>query len=88
MAGRARQARSQQRRGTRPNPLQHRQAAARRAGRDSRPSSCRTEPDHHLWRNGRLWWVAFTVIHEGWRQERVRVSLQTDDVVEDLRWDK
>ncbi len=37
-------------------------------------------PDHHLWRNGRLWWVAFTVIEEGWRQRRVRLSLQTDDV--------
>ena len=38
-------------------------------------------PDHHLWRNGRLWWVAFT-IHRGHRQERVRRSLGTDDCVE------
>jgi hypothetical protein len=37
-------------------------------------------PNHHLWRNGRLWWVAFTVIKDGWRQERVRESLGTDDV--------
>ena len=37
-------------------------------------------PNHHLWRNGRLWWAAFTVIHDGWRQERVRVSLKTADV--------
>ena len=37
------------------------------------------DPDHHLWRNGRLWWIAFTV-HRGYVQERVRRSLQTDDV--------
>jgi hypothetical protein len=35
--------------------------------------------DHHLWRNGRLWWVAFTVHLPGWRKERVRRSLGTDD---------
>ena len=37
-------------------------------------------PDHHLWRNGRLWWIAFTV-HRGHQQERVRFSLGTEDVV-------
>jgi len=37
------------------------------------------DPDHHLWRNGRLWWVAFTV-HRGHLQERLRFSLRTDDV--------
>jgi hypothetical protein len=37
------------------------------------------DPDHHLWRNGRLWWIAFTV-HRGHLQERVRFSLGTDDV--------
>ena len=42
-------------------------------------------PDHHLWRNGRFWWVAFTLIHEGWRQERVRRSLKTADVHEARR---
>lgn len=42
-------------------------------------------PDHHLWRNGRFWWVAFTLIHDGWRQERVRCSLKTADVVEARR---
>ncbi len=36
-----------------------------------------TDPDHHLWRNGRRWWVAFTVVEDGWRQERVRLSLGT-----------
>jgi len=38
------------------------------------------DPDHHLWRNGRLWWIAFTV-HRGHQQERVRFSLGSDDVV-------
>ncbi len=42
------------------------------------------DPDHHLWRNGRLWWVAFTV-HRGYRQERVRHSLHTEDVAEARR---
>jgi hypothetical protein len=43
------------------------------------------DPDHHLWRNGRLWWVAFTVHLPGWQKERVRQSLGTDDVVEARR---
>ena len=42
------------------------------------------DPDHHLWRNGRLWWIAFTV-HRGHLQERVRFSLGTPDVVEARR---
>ena len=36
-------------------------------------------PDHHLWRNGGVWWIAFTA-HAGVVQERVRFSLGTDDV--------
>lgn len=39
-------------------------------------------PDHHLWRNGRLWWVAFTVHLPPWHKERVRLSLHTDDLHE------
>lgn len=42
-------------------------------------------PDHHLWRNGRLYWVAFTVHLPGWRKERVRRSLGTADVEEARR---
>jgi hypothetical protein len=42
-------------------------------------------PDHHLWRNGRLFWVAFTVHLPGWRKERIRRSLGTDDVLEARR---
>ena len=44
-----------------------------------------TDPDHHLWRNGRLWWVAFTVHLPGWRKERVRRSLGTADLAEARR---
>ncbi len=40
------------------------------------------DPDHHLWRNGRLYWVAFTVHLPGWQKERVRLSLGTDDLQE------
>jgi hypothetical protein len=43
------------------------------------PTPPDADPDHHLWRNGRLWWIAFTV-HRGHQQERVRFSLQTPDV--------
>ena len=40
------------------------------------------DPDHHLWKNGRLWWVAFTVHLPSWQKERVRLSLHTDDLHE------
>lgn len=42
-------------------------------------------PNHHLWRNGRLWWIAFTVVYDGWRQERIRRSLGTVDLEEARR---
>jgi hypothetical protein len=44
-----------------------------------------SNPNHHLWKNGRLWWIAFTLIHDGWRQERVRQSLGTDNLLEAQR---
>lgn len=44
-----------------------------------------TNPNHHLWKNGRLWWLAVTLLHDGWRQERVRQSLGTADVLEARR---
>lgn len=44
-----------------------------------------TNRNHHLWKNGRLWWIAFTLIHDGWRQERVRQSLGTDSLLEARR---
>ncbi len=40
------------------------------------------DPDHHLWQNGRFWWIAFTVHTPDWRVHRVRFSLKTDDRVE------
>lgn len=43
------------------------------------------DPNHHLWRNGRLYWVAFTVHLPGWQKERVRLSLGTDDLAEARR---
>ena len=42
------------------------------------------DPDHHLWKNGRLWWIAFTV-HRGHLQERIRHSLGTADRAEARR---
>jgi len=38
--------------------------------------------NHHLWWNRGSWWVAFTVLHDGYRQERVRRPLGTREVGE------
>lgn len=43
------------------------------------------ESNHHLWQNGRLWWIAFTVHRPDWTKHRIRLSLKTDDVVEARR---
>lgn len=43
------------------------------------------DPNHHLWRNGRLYWVAFTVHLPGWQKERIRLSLGTADLAEARR---
>jgi len=43
------------------------------------------DANHHLWRNGHLWWVAFTVHLPGWQKERVRLSLGTADLGEARR---
>jgi hypothetical protein len=45
----------------------------------------RPHPDHHLWRNGRLWWIAFTIHRPDWTAERIRRSLGTDDLFEARR---
>lgn len=34
-------------------------------------------PRHHLYRNGRLWWLHFTVHHSGFKKRRIRRSLGT-----------
>ena len=39
-------------------------------------------PNHHLWNNHGTWWAHATVIHGGIRQERIRHSLGTRDVIE------
>lgn len=31
-----------------------------------------SNPNHHLWRNGRLWWIHFTVLFDGWRHGSLR----------------
>lgn len=48
---------------------------------DARALRAVQHPDHHLWRNGRTWWIAFT-FHFGERAYRVRRSLSTTDVAE------
>ncbi len=61
-------------------------ASARRATVELASSrAAANNPNHHLWKNGRLWWIAFTLIHDGWRQERVRQSLGTDNLLEARR---
>jgi len=45
----------------------------------------RPHPNHHLWRNGRLWWIAITIHRPNWTVERVRRSLGTDDLIEARR---
>jgi hypothetical protein len=39
-------------------------------------------PDHHLWRNGRIWWVAFTFHTSDGRKHRVRRTLATSHAAE------
>ena len=38
------------------------------------------DPNHHLWKNGRLWWIAFTIHTPDWRKQRLRFSLGTADI--------
>lgn len=39
------------------------------------------DSNHHLWWNRNTLWVAFCVIHDGYRQERIRMNLRTSDMV-------
>lgn len=48
----------------------------------SRVAGPTTHPDHHLWRNGRRWWIAFTYHTDDGRKHRVRDSLGTCDLAE------
>lgn len=37
-------------------------------------------PNHHIWNNNGTWWCHYTVHHDDYTKERVRVSLGTNDV--------
>lgn len=54
-------------------PSQSRRVNARRP---------RDDANHHLWRNGHRWWIAFTVRLANGQRRRVRRSLGTTDVRE------
>ena len=41
-----------------------------------------SNPTHHLYRNGNLWWVHFFVHHSGFKARRVRKSLRTGSLTE------
>ena len=41
-----------------------------------------SNPTHHLYRNGNLWWVHFFVHHSGFKARRVRKSLRTESLAE------
>jgi hypothetical protein len=41
--------------------------------------------DHHLWKNGSNWWIAYTVHPTPVTKERVRVSLKTKSITEARR---
>ena len=41
-----------------------------------------SNPTHHLYRNGNLWWVHFFVNHSGFKTRRVRLSLGTNSLSE------
>ena len=43
-----------------------------------------SNPTHHLYRNGNLWWVHFFVHHSGFKARRVRKSLRTRSLAEAL----
>jgi hypothetical protein len=49
---------------------------------DRRRARAPDPQNHHLWRNGRRWWIAFTVHTPDGRGLRVRRSLGTTDVRE------
>ncbi len=37
-------------------------------------------PDHNIWNNNGTWWCHYTVHHDDYTKQRVRVSLGTNDV--------
>ena len=45
----------------------------------------RANENHHIWKNGRHYWIAATVHLPGFKKDRVRVSLFTSDIIEARR---
>ena len=41
-----------------------------------------SNPRHHLYQNGRLWWAHLTVHHSGFKKRRIRRSLGTASLEE------
>ena len=41
-----------------------------------------SNPTHHLYRNGNLWWAHFFVNHSSFKTRRVRLSLRTESLSE------
>ena len=39
-----------------------------------------TNLNHNIWNNNGTWWAHYTVHHDDYTKQRVRVSLGTDDV--------
>ena len=39
-----------------------------------------SNPLHHLWNNHGVWWIHYTILINGVRQRRMRLSLRTRDV--------
>ena len=44
-----------------------------------------TNPNHHLWNNHGTWWCHFTVHRPDFTKERIRLSLETRDLLEARR---
>ena len=44
-----------------------------------------SNPTHHLYRNGNLWWAHFFVQYSGFKARRVRKSLRTGSLAEAIK---
>lgn len=62
-------------------PARRAPSAAADAARPAGPASGPLPPNHHLWRNGRRWWIAIVLVAADGSRRRVRRSLGTVDVV-------
>lgn len=46
----------------------------------TRPKMVAKNKDHNLWKNGKNWWLHYTVHLPDFTSSRVRLNLGTDDV--------